>query len=295
MRCIIRDTPDAVGRYSGDYVAARIQAHFASSDRRFVLGCPTGSTPLATYRRLVQLYDEGRLSFRNVVTFNMDEYVGLPRDHPQSYHSFMWRHFFSHIDIQPCNVHILDGTAPDLVAECEAYERAIAEAGGIDLFLAGAGSDGHVAFNEPGSSLASRTRIKTLARDTIAANSRFFDDDPAQVPRMALTVGVQTVLDAREVVVLVVGQHKAEALRRCIEDGVSHMNTVSCVQLHPNPMVVSDEDAASELRVRTYRYFKDIERAQNEVEEMYGLQARAGAGKGASAAVLPRSGSGPLI
>ena len=183
----------------------------------------------------------------------MDEYVGIPRDHPESYHSFMWKNFFSHVNIHPSNVHILNGNAPNLDAECIAYEDAIKQAGGIDLFLAGIGEDGHIAFNEPGSSLASRTRVKTLAYDTILANSRFFDYDVNKVPRMALTVGVQTVLEAREVVVIILGQRKALALQKCIEQGVNHMWTLSSLQLHPHPMIVVDEDATLELQVKTVK------------------------------------------
>lgn len=190
----------------------------------------------------------------------MDEYVGIPRDHPQSYHTFMWENLFAHVNIHPSNVHILDGNAPNLEAECVAYERAIKAAGGIDLFLAGIGDDGHIAFNEPGSSLASRTRVKTLAYDTILANSRFFGGDVAQVPRLALTVGVQTVLEAREVVAIVTGQRKASALQHCVESGVNHMWTLSSLQMHPHPMLCVDEDATLELRVKTVKYFKSIEK-----------------------------------
>ena len=183
----------------------------------------------------------------------MDEYVGIPRDHPESYHSFMWKNFFSHVNIHPSNVHILNGNATNLEAECVAYEEAIKLAGGIDLFLAGIGEDGHIAFNEPGSSLASRTRVKTLAYDTILANSRFFGNDVTKVPKMALTVGVQTVLEAREVVVIIIGQRKSLALQRCIEQGVNHMWTLSSLQLHPHPMIVVDEDATLELQVKTVK------------------------------------------
>lgn len=165
----------------------------------------------------------------------------------------MWKHFFSHVNIHPSNVHILDGNAPNLEAECVQYEAKIQAAGGIDLFLAGMGEDGHIAFNEPGSSLASRTRVKTLAYGTILANSRFFNDNLDKVPKMALTVGVQTVLEAREVVVLALGAHKAIALQRCIEQGVNHMWTLSAVQMHPHSMIVCDEDATLELQVKTVR------------------------------------------
>ncbi|KKY18145.1 putative glucosamine-6-phosphate deaminase [Phaeomoniella chlamydospora] len=194
----------------------------------------------------------------------MDEYVGLPRDHSESYHSFMYKHFFSHVDVDPKNINILNGNAPDLKVECEEYERKIKAAGGIELFLGGIGPDGHIAFNEPGSSLASRTRVKTLAEDTIRANSRFFDNDTSKVPRMALTVGIQTVLDAREVVIIITGAHKALALQKCIEGGVNHMWTLSALQLHPCPLIVVDEDATLELQVKTVKYFKSIEHVQLE-------------------------------
>lgn len=197
----------------------------------------------------------------------MDEYVGLPRDHSESYHTFMFREFFSHIDIPPSQVNLLDGNAEDLIAECNAYESRIKQYGGIELFLGGIGEDGHIAFNEPGSSLASRTRIKTLAYDTILANARFFNNNIAAVPRMALTVGVATVLEAREVVVVVTGQRKSLALSKAIEDGVNHLWTLSALQLHPWALIVVDEDATAELHVKTVKYFKSIERVQDEVEQ----------------------------
>ncbi|KAI6806110.1 glucosamine-6-phosphate isomerase [Hortaea werneckii] len=189
----------------------------------------------------------------------MDEYVGIPREHPESYHSFMYQHFFSHVDVDPANINILNGNAEDLEEECIAYEEKIKRAGGIELFLGGIGPDGHIAFNEPGSSLASRTRVKTLAYDTILANSRFFGNDLNKVPKMALTVGVQTVLEAREVVTIITGPHKALALQKCIEGGVNHMWTLSSLQLHPHAMIVVDEDATLELQVKTVKYFKSIE------------------------------------
>jgi len=167
----------------------------------------------------------------------------------------MYTHFFSHVNVHPSNIHILNGNAPDLEAECVQYEAAIKAAGGIDLFLGGIGPDGHIAFNEPGSSLASRTRVKTLAYDTIIANSRFFGNDLEKVPKMALTVGVQTVLEAREVVIIITGAHKSLALKKCIEDGVNHMWTLSSLQLHPHPMIVVDEDATLELQVKTVKVF----------------------------------------
>jgi glucosamine-6-phosphate deaminase len=189
----------------------------------------------------------------------MDEYVGLSADHPQSYHHFMMENLFQHIDIAPENTHILDGTAEDLEKECLQYEEAITKAGGIDLFLGGMGRDGHIAFNEPGSSLRSRTRIKTLTPETRIANARFFDGDPSQVPVTALTVGVGTVMDAREVLIIVSGKNKARALRAVVEEGINHMWTLSCLQMLPRVVIVCDEGATGELKVRTVRYFKDIE------------------------------------
>jgi glucosamine-6-phosphate deaminase len=189
----------------------------------------------------------------------MDEYVGLSADDEQSYHRFMWDNFFSHIDIQRENVHILDGMATDLEVECARYEAAIRAAGGIDLFVGGVGADGHIAFNEPGSSLSSRTRVKTLTRDTKVANARFFGGSPDNVPSHALTVGVATITDAREVLILVSGIGKARALAHAVEMGVNHMWTVSCLQMHPKAIFVCDDDATNELRVGTVRYFKEIE------------------------------------
>lgn len=259
MRVIIQPDYDKISRWTAEYVIRKIKEHEAVSSRPYVLGLPTGSTPIGTYRYLVEAYKEGRVSFKNVVTFNMDEYVGLSPEHPQSYHYFMWEHLFSHIDIQKENVHILNGLAEDLEAECKAYEAAIAEAGGIDLFLGGIGPDGHIAFNEPGSSLSSRTRVKTLTQDTIIANSRFFDNDLNKVPKTALTVGVGTVTSAREVLIIVNGHAKARALREVVEGAVSQRWTITALQLHQHSIIVADESACDELTVGTYKYFKDIE------------------------------------
>lgn len=235
----------------------------------------TGSTPLGCYQKLIEYYKNGDLSFQYVKTFNMDEYVGLPRDHPESYHSFMWNNFFKHIDIHPENTHILDGNAADLQAECDAFEEKIQAAGGIELFVGGIGPDGHIAFNEPGSSLVSRTRVKTLAMDTILANARFFDGDLAKVPTMALTVGVGTVMDAKEVMILITGAHKAFALYKAIEEGVNHMWTVSAFQQHPRTVFVCDEDATLELKVKTVKYFKGLMLVHNKlVDPLYSIKEK---------------------
>ena len=260
MRLIIQPDYDKMSKWAANYVAAKINAAAPTAQKPFVLGLPTGSSPLGMYRELVSLNKQGRVSFANVITFNMDEYVNLPKDHPESYHSFMWNNFFSHIDIKAENVHILNGNAADLEAECAQYEEAIVKAGGIDLFLGGIGPDGHIAFNEPGSSLSSRTRVKTLTTDTIIANSRFFDNDINKVPKTALTVGVGTVMDAKEVLILVNGHNKARALAAAVEGSVNHMWTISALQMHPKGIIVCDDAATIELKVGTYNYFKDIEK-----------------------------------
>ncbi|KAI9489662.1 glucosamine-6-phosphate isomerase 1 [Zychaea mexicana] len=259
MRLIVREDYSEVSTYIAKYIKERIRQFKPSAERPFVLGLPTGSSPIGTYKALVELHKAGDLSFEHVVTFNMDEYVGLARDHPESYHSFMWKNLFMHVDIKPENVHILDGNAEDLDEECNRFEAEIARVGGIELFLGGIGPDGHIAFNEPGSSLTSRTRVKTLAYETIIANARFFDGDVSKVPKLALTVGVATVMDAREVCIIITGAHKSIALAKCIEDGVNHMWTVSAVQMHPKGLIVCDEDATLELHVKTVKYFKSIE------------------------------------
>ena len=260
MRLIIQSDYEKVSQWSANYIVSKIKAFAPSEKKPFVLGLPTGSSPIGTYRELCRLYRDGEVSFKHVVTFNMDEYVAIPKEHPQSYHSFMWNNLFSHIDIVGENVNILNGNAPDLAAECQRYENKIKSYGQIHLFLGGIGPDGHIAFNEPGSSLASRTRVKTLTTDTIIANSRFFENDLAKVPKTALTVGVGTVLDAQEVLIIVNGHNKARALRHAVEGSITQMWTISALQMHPKGIIVCDEDATVELKVGTYKYFKDIER-----------------------------------
>jgi glucosamine-6-phosphate deaminase len=259
MRLIIQQNYDLVSQWAASYVARKINDAKPTEKKPFVLGLPTGSSPLGMYKNLIKLNKAGKVSFKNVVTFNMDEYVNIPQNHPESYYSFMWNNFFSHIDIQKKNVNILNGNAKDLVKECDAYEAKIKSYGKIHLFVGGIGPDGHIAFNEPGSSLASRTRVKTLTYDTIVANSRFFDNDVKKVPKLALTVGVGTVLDSEEVLIIINGLNKAIALQKVVEDGVNHMWTVSALQMHRAGIIVCDELATHELKVKTVNYFKDIE------------------------------------
>ena len=260
MRLIIKKDCEQLAEWAAEYVIKKINDFKPTLQKKFVLGLPTGSSPVIMYKKLIEAYNQRRVSFKNVVTFNMDEYVGLPVDHPESYHSFMYNNLFKHIDCPDENIHILNGNASDLEAECANYEMMIQEAGGIDLFIGGVGVDGHIAFNEPGSSLSSRTRQKTLTTETRMVNSRFFGNDMNKVPAFALTVGVGTVMDACEVMVLVNGHAKARALQAVVEGGVSQMFTISALQMHQHGIIVCDEAATDELKVGTYRYFKDIEK-----------------------------------
>ncbi|WP_432452833.1 MULTISPECIES: glucosamine-6-phosphate deaminase [unclassified Agarivorans] len=258
MRLIPLLNKEQVGRWSALYIAEKIKSYNPSQERPFVLGCPTGGTPLYTYQHLIELHRQNQVSFEHVVTFNMDEYVGIPAEHPESYRSFMHNNFFEHIDIKPENINLLDGNAPDLQIECERYEQKIKHYGKINLFMGGVGVDGHIAFNEPASSLASRTRIKTLTEDTRIANSRFFNHLD-EVPKLALTVGVGTLLDAEEILILVTGHNKAQALQAAVEGSVNHLWTISALQLHPRSMIVCDQPSTMELKVKTVRYFHELE------------------------------------
>ena len=257
MKLVIHKNYEELSQWAANHIAEKINQYNPTPENPFVLGLPTGSTPIGTYKALIELYKAGKVSFKNVVTFNMDEYVGIAEDHPESYHSFMFENFFKHIDIPRENIHILNGNAENLDKECEQYEEKIKSFGGIELFMGGMGADGHLAFNVPGSSLQSRTRLVNLNYDTIVANSRFFDNDLSQVPKQALTVGVQTVLDSKEVLVLVNGYKKARALQNVVENGMNHMWTLSALQAHPNGIIVCDEEATMELKVGTVKYFKE--------------------------------------
>jgi len=259
MRIVIKDTREETGKWTADYIMDKIRAFGPTADKPFVLGLPTGSSPMPVYEEWIRRYKAGEISFKNVVTFNMDEYVNLPEDHSESYHTFMYTNLFNHIDIPAENINILNGNASHLEKECRDYEARIKQFGGIELFLGGIGPDGHIAFNEPGSSLVSRTRVKTLSYDTIQANSRFFDNNMSKVPTQALTVGVGTVMDAKEVVIIITGFVKARAVREVIEGGVSHMWTVSMLQLHEHAIISLDEPATMELQVESVKYFKEIE------------------------------------
>ena len=261
MRLLIHKNYESACRWTADYIIKRINTYRPNKEKPFVIGLPTGSSPLGIYQNLVKAYKEKKISFSNVISFNMDEYLGLPADHPESYRKFMDDNLFKSIDIVYENTHVLNGMTKNPELECRNYEAAIKAAGGIEFFMGGIGNDGHIAFNEPGSSLHSRTRVKTLTSETRIANSRFFGGDPEKVPARALTVGIGTVMDAREVLIIVSGRGKARALQGAVEGAVSHWCPLSCLQMHPKAIIVCDEEAADELKYSTVRYFKDIEKS----------------------------------
>jgi glucosamine-6-phosphate deaminase len=258
MRVIIQ--PDAAGVARR---AAEIIAQLICRKPRCVLGLATGSTPLGTYRELIRMHGEEGLDFSQAVTFNLDEYVGLGPDHPQSYRYFMRQNFFQHINVPEGNTHVPDGLAADFDVHCEAYEQQIRDVGGIDLQILGIGTDGHMAFNEPGSSLGSRTRLKTLARETIRDNARYFGSEE-RVPRLAVTVGVGTILESRKCLLLATGESKALAIHQTVEGPVTAQVTASALQLHREVIVLVDEAAASQLQRR--KYYNEVESAQHLLE-----------------------------
>lgn len=247
MEVIINETKQLASE-----AAARVVARLVRDHPTAVLGLATGSTPLNLYKALIRMHQQEGLDFSYITTFNLDEYVGLERTHPQSYFTFMWKNLFSQINIRPENVHIPDGMIDDVPAVCAAYERKIAEAGGIDLQVLGIGSDGHLGFNEPTSSFASRTRIKTLTKQTVADNARFFNGDESRVPHHCITMGIGTIMDARMNLLLAFGEGKAAAIAAMVEGPVAAMLPASILQHHPLTKIFMDEAAASDLKLVDY-------------------------------------------
>ncbi len=237
---------------TGSQAAARVVARLVREKPNAVIGLATGSTPLMLYKELIRMHKEEGLDFSRVTTFNLDEYIGLPKEHPQSYHSFMWNHLFSQINIPSERIHIPDGMAEDIPLSCATYEAAITAGGGIDLQILGIGSDGHIGFNEPTSSFGSRTRIKTLTQQTVADNARFFGGDESQVPRHCITMGIGTIMDARMNLMLAFGENKAEAVAATIEGPVTAIMPASILQHHPMAKIFIDEAAASRLQLVDY-------------------------------------------
>lgn len=251
MEIIIQPTAAEASLFS-----ARIIARLVRAKPESVLGLATGSTPVATYRELVRMHREEGLDFSGVTTFNLDEYVGLPPESPQSYHSFMDEHLFDHINVPRERIHIPNGMAADIQAECAGYETAIRAAGGIDLQLLGIGAEGHIGLNEPGSSLASRTRIKTLTERTRADHARTFDGDPEKVPMHCITMGVGTIMECRQVLLLALGAGKAGVIAGACEGPITAMNPATILQMHPETKVVVDEPAAAKLR--NHNYYRQV-------------------------------------
>lgn len=258
MRVIIESDAEAASRR-----AARFVADLVRRKPDCVLGLATGSTPLALYRELIRMHRDDGLSFARVTTFNLDEYVGLGPAHPQSYRHFMQQHLFDAINIDPTRTNVPDGRALEFDTHSRQYEQKIKDAGGIDLQILGIGSDGHIAFNEPGSSLGSRTRLKSLASETIRDNARFFGGED-KVPRLAVTMGVGTILESKRCLLLAFGAHKAAAVRDTVEGPITAQVTASALQLHREVVGIFDEPAAGLLKRRDY--YADVERAQSLLE-----------------------------
>lgn len=258
MRVVIVEDATAVSKRAADIFCSNLEQKPSS-----VLGLATGGTPLATYQELVTRCTAGQVSFAEATSFNLDEYVGLPAGHPQSYKQFMHDNLFSKTDFRADRSFLPDGSATDYKAAGAEYEESIKQAGGIDLQLLGIGSDGHIAFNEPGSSLASRTRIKALTKQTRSDNARFFDSID-EVPRLSITVGIGTILDARQIVLLATGASKASAVRAFVEGPVTAQLPASALQMHPNVTAILDEPAAAWLARGDY--YRQVEQVQRELE-----------------------------
>src|SRR3990172_8647502 len=241
MLVTVKEDYDAMSREAAQLVAERLR-----KKPNLVLGLATGSTPLGSYKELIRMHQKEGLDFSKVTTFNLDEYIGLSPDHTQSYHHFMMENFFKHINVDHRYMHIPHGMASDIEAHCEWYEEQIKKVGGIDLQILGIGANGHLAFNEPGSSLGSRTRIKTLTDQTVKDNARFFQTMD-EVPKTAITMGIGTIMEAKEVVLMASKASKAEAIRAAIEGPVTHMVPASIIQMHRKAYVIVDKEAASKV------------------------------------------------
>lgn len=249
MQVIIKDTYEQMSVEAAEIIGDAI--HLKPN---LVLGLATGSTPIGTYRELIRMHKAGELDFSKVITFNLDEYVGLPSTHDQSYHYFMHENLFDHVNISPANVHVPSGVVRDFDRYCQWYEDEIAKVGGVDLQVLGIGSDGHIGFNEPGSSLASRTMIVTLTEETISDNSRFFEH-PGDVPRFAITMGVGTIMEAKYCLLLANGEKKADPVEALVEGPITSQVTASALQMHPRATVIVDNAAASKLkRIDYYKW-----------------------------------------
>jgi glucosamine-6-phosphate deaminase len=247
MLVVVKQDHDEVSRE-----AARVISNLLREKPSSVLGLATGSTPLDLYKELIRLYKEEGLDFSKVTTFNLDEYIGLPPSHPESYHHFMYENLFKHINVPERYIHVPSGMVDvnevhRINRFCDWYEEQIVSCGGIDLQLLGIGSNGHIGFNEPGSSLGSRTRIKTLSKNTRKDNARFFDNDLEQVPKYAITMGIGTILDSKIILIIATGKNKAKAIKDTVEGPITNQVPASALQLHKRVYLIVDEAAASQL------------------------------------------------
>lgn len=259
MRIIFLDNPDEIAQWVSHYIVYKINMFNPTQNNPFVLGLPAGSTPIKTYKNLIKLYKNGKVNFKNVTIFMMDEYLGLSHDDPKSYYTFIHKNFLNHINISPKNINFLNGNTENFQNECKKYEKKIKEYKCIHLFIGGVGSDGHLAFNEPGSSLSSRTHIKTLSMETRISNSRFFNNEINLVPKFALTIGLATLLESKEIIIIASGLNKAFAVQAAIEGGINHMWPISYLQLHPQSILVCDKLSTVELKIKTVKYFTEME------------------------------------
>ncbi|PVU88776.1 hypothetical protein BB561_005704 [Smittium simulii] len=262
MRLIIREDELRVSYYVAIYIKNSIIQFNPTKENPFVLGLPDSTIQPQIFQFLIAFHKNQLLSFENVVAFCTDEFVGISCEHPASSYLFFYNCFFKHVDILPHNIIYFDGKTDNLSEECRKYEQKLTAFGGFELLLASIGPDGHIAFNEPGSSLSSITRIKTVAYETILANTSLFDNDVSKVPKLSLTIGVSNIVEAKEIVIPITGASNALALSKCIEGEFNHMWVVSAVQVHPAALIVCDENATLELLVKTVKYYKSIERVQ---------------------------------
>ncbi|MFH1009540.1 MAG: glucosamine-6-phosphate deaminase [Candidatus Latescibacterota bacterium] len=253
MRVIIQKDYEAMSKRAAGFVAEIVR-----NKPDCVLGLATGGTPVGLYRELIRMHQEEGLDFARVTTFNLDEYYGLASAHEQSFHFFMYDNLFNHINVSPANIHVPSGTAPDVGDSCARYEEMIAQAGGIDVQVLGIGIDGHIGYNEPGSSLASRTRLVTLLEETKKGYAPFFEAEQ-EVPCFAITIGVGTILDARKCLLLANGEKKAAIIAEAVEGPITSQVTASALQMHPDTVVIVDEAASSAFKRRAfYLYAEDI-------------------------------------
>ncbi len=256
MRLLVNEQFDQLAAL---LVVKRITEHqITSPEKPFVLALPTGATPSGMYRYLIKFYQAGKISFKNIVTFNIDEYVGLDKNHPQSLWQYMQENFFRHVDIDAANTHIMNGVATDLAAECAGYEAKIAAYGGIDLLIGGVGINGHVAFNEPYATPSSPTRVETLQYSTFVAHKHSFGNDIDNIPRQGLTLGMKTILESREIMILANGIAKAPQVAQAVDGAIMNSCPLSLLQLHPKTLLLCDELATYELKVKTVKYFASV-------------------------------------